>query len=1422
MKTSPAFAPAAAPRPSRRSTWWKSARRAALSLASFGFAGACLASEQVSFANVVDAPADAGDLYIIVLDDPPLVDYAGGLRSAADGTSLAKTAPDPAAGQAARLRVEAPESRNYLEHLDAQHANVLAAIGGLAKKIVVPRFRYRVVTNGMAVALTAQEATRIRGLPGVRSVEPDERRFLDTDAGPGWVGAPVAWNGSNSGSRGEGVVVGVIDSGINASHPSFADIGGDGFNHSNPRGRQYGRCVTTPGRCNDKLIGIYEFTTEQPRDGSDTTGHGSHVASTAVGNVIDRTINGHTITLPLRVSGVAPHAALISYKACTKEDDCPVSALLAALDQATADGVDIVNYSIGGPARDIRSSVLAGNDDIAAFLRVRNAGIVASVSAGNSGPGAGTVRSPANAPWVMAAANASHDRRFVNRLFDVSGPGASAVPEFVGDGITGALGRRAIVDATAFGSALCGNGEDLTLPPTGASNPWPVGTFNGEIVVCRRGVQARVAKGFNVRAAGGGGMILINSPAEGESVNSDDHYLPAVHLGFAEGQRLLAAMAQGGGLQGAISGTQAQRDNARADVLAASSSRGPVAGDSYLKPNITAPGTNILAAAQTGTGLATLSGTSMAAPHLAGAAALVLGANPAWNVSQVESALLTATVSGVRNQDLATPARFEDAGGGRLDVGQAVRAALHFPESGPVMSGAFVGGNTSFPSATGDVLTGPAALNLPSIAFGNCVRRCVFFRTVRDNGAGSSWLVATEGFGPATVTVTPAQFSLQSNGQQQLRIEVRFDAAASVGVRTNGSVVLVPQGSSAIPPTPRVRLPVSVLSSLGNLPPRIDLVAPVDGGLEDVPLQGLSALSNPGFDTTDLVRLRTETRSLARDTTEHDPYDAEGGGTFFATTPVRVPQRDGRVDVALFSDVRAAAGRDVNLYVGLDLDGDNAPDANEELCGRDSTSSFEQCLAEIRIPAGLSNPRAWFLAQNSSTSTDTVTLRFASTTFPAQPGTHEGDELANVAREGYLTATSPGRVAQDAPFSLRMSWSSSAMLPGEDWLGAMRVRASPAGAFSPALPVFIRAGGERLARVLHPGTAPLLVRLLAQATHNGLAVDVPRGAERFDVQVRSTGAGKLRFVSAVASAGPELFDTAGTPVVREFDLVPGQSVSYGMTVGLTPGRWYIVPFNASASSNEIELSVLPFAQGAAADRIPPGTFFNPARSGHGLFLSQGGPVAALIWYAYREDGTPEFYTMGRVWPTDGASSFEGPLLRFTWDGAETRYVNVGRGGLTRTADGYRFSWSLYGRHGSEPVAEIRDGASCPTDGAITGDFSGTWYAPARSGYGYSLFTTLATDSELAYLYDDAGNPRWLIGQNSPFGAGQLTMSQTEGACPLCAYRAPTFRVAGTLTRSFSSLEAGRIAIDVTLLPPVSGRWTEDDSVVRLATSRSCD
>src|SRR5690606_13123714 len=147
-----------------------------------------------------------------------------------------------------------------------------------------------------------------------------------------------------------GIVMAVTDTGISPGNDSFADVGDDGYDHTNPRGRFYGVCdpdyvdYDPDFPCNDKLIGAYNFVNQLPA--YDYDGHGSHTASTAGGNVvqgIEKTVDGNLHTFD--ISGVAPHANIISYLGC-----CSLSGLTAAIDQAIADEVDVINYSIGSPA----------------------------------------------------------------------------------------------------------------------------------------------------------------------------------------------------------------------------------------------------------------------------------------------------------------------------------------------------------------------------------------------------------------------------------------------------------------------------------------------------------------------------------------------------------------------------------------------------------------------------------------------------------------------------------------------------------------------------------------------------------------------------------------------------------------------------------------------------------------------------------------------------------------------------------------------------------------------------------------------------------------------------------------------------------------------------------------------------------------
>ncbi len=227
-----------------------------------------------------------------------------------------------------KLNAKSPRSQQYLRYLDERQAYHLASIEQALSRNVEVIFRYKATANGVAVKMSRAEGKLIESLPGVVRVVPDSVEYLHTDRGPTWIGAPGIWDGVNTGglpgTKGEGIVVGVIDTGVNMDHPSFAATGGDGFTHTNPNGSGIflGWCDPSNPHfdpsfvCNDKLIGAWDYAdaycAANPQecdeaDGpEDTHGHGSHTASTAAGNIL---------TMPA-ISGVAPHANLITFDTC--------------------------------------------------------------------------------------------------------------------------------------------------------------------------------------------------------------------------------------------------------------------------------------------------------------------------------------------------------------------------------------------------------------------------------------------------------------------------------------------------------------------------------------------------------------------------------------------------------------------------------------------------------------------------------------------------------------------------------------------------------------------------------------------------------------------------------------------------------------------------------------------------------------------------------------------------------------------------------------------------------------------------------------------------------------------------------------------------------------------------------------------------
>ena len=353
-------------------------------------------------------------MYIIQFDDPPLATYRGGLPG------LAPT--NPAARGATRLDVHSPTSVAYIHYLTTKQAQVISAIEETLGHDIEVTFQYKYAYNGIAARMTPAEAAIVAGMDGVSRVERDFVRYPDTSDTPEFIGAPGIWDGTNTGglpgTMGEDIVVGIIDTGINMDHPSFANPGpADGFVYTNPYTGYLGLCATYPMSytCNDKLVGAYDFVdgpneNDGPEDGN---GHGSHTASTVAGNFVTATMVFSTTSMTLTISGVAPHANIIAYDACAP-GGCPGSSLVAAIDQATADGVDVINYSIGGGPTDPW-----GDADSLAFLNSRDAGVFVAVSAGNDGPGAETIGSPANSPWVTSVGATTHNRKYLNALVNM-------------------------------------------------------------------------------------------------------------------------------------------------------------------------------------------------------------------------------------------------------------------------------------------------------------------------------------------------------------------------------------------------------------------------------------------------------------------------------------------------------------------------------------------------------------------------------------------------------------------------------------------------------------------------------------------------------------------------------------------------------------------------------------------------------------------------------------------------------------------------------------------------------------------------------------------------------------------------------------------------------------------------------------------
>ena len=310
-------------------------------------------------------------------------------------------------------------------------------------------------------------------------------------------------------------------------------------------------------------------------------------------------------------------------------------------------------------------------------------------------------------------------------------------------------------------------------------------------------------------AGGAGGYVLSNTAVESEGLSADAHYLPAVHIGYTAAQVLEAWLDSGAGHMATIAGTTVDESAANGDIMADFSSRGhnpPVPG--VLKPDVAAPGVAVLAASMNGTEYESMGGTSMASPHAAGAAALMVALYPEWTPAQIQSALTSTAVSdNVLKEDGATPANPFDYGAGRIDVSLAAQAGLVLDETTNRFEDAD-------PAEGGD----PTALNLATLANGDCPGTCSWTRTLKSTlDSAADWTVSVTGASPGLeVTVTPDSF--RAVGSSPIELEINADTtgfnAALDGVDGWGFAWIVLESADQV----TLQLPVAVKKTYTSAP----------------------------------------------------------------------------------------------------------------------------------------------------------------------------------------------------------------------------------------------------------------------------------------------------------------------------------------------------------------------------------------------------------------------------------------------------------------------------------------------------------------------------------------------------------------------------------------------------------------------------
>jgi len=761
----------------------------------------------------MDGTDDETKVYIVQLTTPSAAEH--------HSSSVSNVIGKPSLGQATpnvRFNKNSSAIQSHVQRLENEQANVIAKIGNNIEQL----YSYRYGLNGFAVRLTPVQANKMKHLPDVLNVWEDEVRPLTTDQSASFLGlfeSEVGLRGT-PGLDGDGVIIGVIDSGIAPNHPALQEsreadrprvctsTWGEGTILGQWLCRRFdklenvqvfsapenwnGVCQTGPQftaeDCNNKMIGARFFVNGAQATGPidsneilsprDVDGHGTHTATTAAGNKVRASIFG---TLLGRVEGIAPKARVASYKACwlrpgTTRANCNTSDLANAIDMAVADGVDIINYSVGNTMFTVTAP-----DDLA-LLAAAKAGVLTSVAGGNDGPNFQTIGSPSGNPAVITVAASSRDGNHSVEAIQVDSPAsvagnyasreASFTPTLLdrgpiegqlvlvddGDDTQDANGTGGITDACQ----MLTNGSDVS----------------GNIALIERGGCEFSEKIANAEDAGAVAVIVFNLADSPIVMNANSGFravdIPAVMIGGADGNLLVNELDANETVNVVLDKGVFLSVADNGNVIANFSSRGPGPNPDILKPDVTAPGVNILAGTSpdsvstaAGQFFAYLSGTSMSAPHVTGVAALLKQAHPGWSPAAIKSALMTTARQDVTSPD-DSPAIPFDFGSGHIVPNDATDPGLVYDitdDEYDAFSCGVAAPNISQARcdelALGGFSFASANLNQPSISVSRLTSTRTVSRRVTNVGDASETYTAEIETPPGVaVQVTPASLTI--------------------------------------------------------------------------------------------------------------------------------------------------------------------------------------------------------------------------------------------------------------------------------------------------------------------------------------------------------------------------------------------------------------------------------------------------------------------------------------------------------------------------------------------------------------------------------------------------------------------------------------------------------------------------------------